>query len=115
MTKQQAIKEVENSFPSIFTREDVITLLNKIEGSEIEFDKEVLTEKLRSAVENALNNLSSDDIVDISSCEFVIRNGNEIDIDSIGINTDTIVDEVMRDIESEVDEYIELQESRISA
>lgn len=115
MTKKQAIEKVENSFPSIFTREDVITLLNQIDTNGVEFDKEGLITKLRDAVDNAVNNLRNDEIVDYSSCDFTIRNGNEIEVESIGINTDTIVDEVMKDIESEIDEYIELQESRISA
>jgi hypothetical protein len=51
--------------------------------------------------------MSNNDIVDISSCEFEIRNGNEIEIESIGINTSDIVDNVMADVEEAVDEYIE--------
>lgn len=51
--------------------------------------------------------MSNDEIVDISSCEFEIRNGNEIEIESIGINTSDIVDSVMSDVTDAVDEYIE--------
>ena len=105
MTKQEAINTINASFPSIWSREDVLQLVNKIEGGG--FDSDKLLEKIRESVENAINNMSNDEIVDISSCEFDIRNGNEIQIDSIGINTSDIVDAVMSDVVNAIEEYIE--------
>ena len=111
MTKQQAIEKVENSFPSIWSKDDVLSLLNQInEGTET-FDTDKLVEKIKDAVENAINGMSNDDIVDISSCDFVIRNGNEIEIDSIGINTSDIVNDVMVSVVDTIEEFMgELQE-----
>lgn len=105
MTKQEAINTINASFPSIWSREDVLQLVNKIEGGG--FDSDKLLEKIRESVENAINNMSNDEIVDISSCEFDIRNGNEIQIDSIGINTSDIVDAVMSDVVNAIEDYIE--------
>jgi hypothetical protein len=105
MTKQEALNTINASFPSIWSREDVLQLVNKIDGGG--FDTEKLLEKIRKAVENGIDGMSNDDIVDISSCEFDVRNGNEIHIDSVGINTSDIADEVMREVEEAVDEYIE--------
>lgn len=105
MTKQEAINTINASFPSIWSREDVLQLVNKIEGGG--FDSDKLLEKIRESVENAINNMSNDEIVDISSCEFDIRNGNEIQIDSIGINTSEIVDAVMSDVVNAIEDYIE--------
>lgn len=117
MTKEEAIEKVETSFPSIFTREDVITLINEIEPNinKVEFEKEVLMSKLRAAVDDAVHNLSNDEIVDISSCDFSINNGNEIQIDSIGIEHSTIIDEIMRNIEGEVEEFIDNLETMVRA
>jgi hypothetical protein len=114
---QGAITKVENAFPSIFTKDDVIILLGEISDA-IEndddvtnggliMDKEPLLEKIRGAVDNAINNMSNDDIVDTSDTEFNIRNGNEIEIDRIGINTSDIIDEVMREVEEVLDEVYE--------
>jgi len=113
MTKQEAINTINASFPSIWSKDDVLQLINKIdEGeSEVSIDKDNLLEKIRKAVENGIDGMSNDEIVDISSCEFDIRNGNEIYVDSIGINTSDIVDAVMTDVEDAIDEYIEYKEA----
>lgn len=105
MTKQEALNTINTSFPSIWSREDVLQLVNKIDGGG--FDTEKLLEKIRKAVENGIDGMRNDEIVDISSCEFDIHNGNEIQIDSFGINTSDIVDAVMTDVVNAVEEYIE--------
>lgn len=108
MTKEEAINTINTSFPSIWSREDVLKLINIIDIPEQEklegfIDKEKMLKKIRSAVETAIDRMSNNDIVDISSCEFEIRNGNEIEIESIGINTSDITDNVMADVEEAVD------------
>jgi hypothetical protein len=113
MTKQEAINTINASFPSIWSKDDVLQLINKIDEGEGSIDKDKLLDKIREAVDNAVNGLSNDEIVDISSCEFEIRNGNEIEIDSIGINTSDIIDQVMSDVESAIDDYVtELEEKQ---
>jgi hypothetical protein len=113
MTKQEAINTINASFPSIWSKDDVLQLINKIDEGEGSIDKDKLLDKIREAVDNAVNGLSNDEIVDISSCEFEIRNGNEIEIDSIGINTNDIIDQVMSDVESAIDDYVtELEEKQ---
>jgi hypothetical protein len=114
---QGAITKVENAFPSIFTKDDVVILLSELSDA-IEndddvtnggliMDKETLLDKIRGAVDDAITNMSNDEIVDISSTEFNIRNGNEIEIESIGINTSDIIDEVMREVDEVLDEVYE--------
>jgi hypothetical protein len=111
MTKQEAINTINTSFPSIWSKEDVLQLIERIEEvkeSDKGFlDKEKLMDKIREAVDNAVSGMSNEDIVDMSECEFNIRNGNEIELESFGVNTNDIVDEVMREVEEAVDEYIE--------
>lgn len=113
MTKQQAIETINASFPSIWSKEDVLQLINKIDEGTAGFNKEELYEKIRGAVDDAINSLSNDEIVDVSSCEFEIKHGNEIYVESIGINTGDIIDQVMSDVESALDDYIaELEEAK---
>lgn len=107
MTKEQAIEKVENSFPTIWSKEDVLHLISQIDEGEGTFDKDKLLDKIKDAVDNAINGMSNDEIVDASECEFTIRNGNEIEIESIGVNTSDIVDEVMKEIAEVVEDYIE--------
>ncbi len=114
---QGAISKVQNAFPSIFTKDDVIILLGElsdaiendddVSNGGLIMDKEPLLEKIRRAVDSVINNMSNDDIVDTSSTDFSIRNGNEIEIESIGINTSDIIDEVVREIEEVLDEVYE--------
>jgi hypothetical protein len=114
---QGAITKVENAFPSIFTKDDVIVLLRELSDA-IEndddvanggliMDKDTLLDKIRGAVDNAINNMSNDEIVDTSDTEFNIRNGNEIEIESIGIHTSDIIDVVMREVDEVLDEVYE--------
>ena len=112
MTKQEAINTINTSFPSIWSREDVLQLIERIdvpEQQKIEgfIDREKILEKIKDAVETAINGMNNDDIVDMSECEFDVRNGNEIVLDSFGVNTSDIVDNVMSDVEGAIDEYIE--------
>jgi hypothetical protein len=109
MTKQEAIATINASFPSIWSKDDVLQLINKIDEGTGSFNSEKLIDKIREAVDNAINNMSNDEVVDVSSTEFSIRNGNEIEIDSIGINTNEIVDNVMTDVVEAIEDYIEEQ------
>lgn len=116
MTKQQAIDTINASFPSIWSKDDVLQLINKIDEGTASFDKDKLMDKIHDAIENAINGMSNDEILDTSECEFEIRNGNEIVIDSIGVNTSDIVDAVSHDIAEAIDEFIEeLEEAKEEA
>ena len=103
MTKQEAIENVNSCIPSIWSREDVLVLLNGIDTSE-SINKYSLTKRIREVVDNAVGNMNSNDIVDFSSCEFSIRNSNEVDIDSIDVNTEFIVNQVMSEVEDVINE-----------
>ena len=106
MTKQDAINTINASFPSIWSKDDVLQLINKIdEGTG--FDKDKLMDKIHDAIGNAISGMSNDDILDTSDCEFNIRNGNEIEIESISVNTSEIIDEVSKEIAEAIDEFIE--------
>lgn len=105
----QAVASVQNAPGSMYTREDVISLLNRIEvkgGGPTAEQLEALTEKLIEAVKNDADNLCSDDVLDTYSAEFEL-NGNEISLSSVDIDTDKIADEVVGSIRETVQEFFE--------
>ena len=111
---QQAVASVENAFPSIYTKDDVIKLLNSIEieapKSGFKVTKEQideLVENIENRLERNANNLSTEDVVDMSSAEFSIGYGNCIELDSIDINSSDITSEMMSGVEDVIADFFE--------
>jgi len=84
MKKEEVINKVNESAGSLFTKEDVIRLIESIEGTTA-IDFEELTNRLEAIVDDADN-----DGIEVNSrrCEFNICNGNEIEIDSVHFETE---------------------------
>ena len=89
MKKQDVLESVQNSISSIFTKEDVIKLINLVEGS----SRTITVSDIGRALESALNEISrnSDDVIDKNRAEFDI-NGNEIYISEIDFDMGFIRD-----------------------
>ena len=82
MNKQQAIEMVNNNLSSIFTKQDVIDLLNKIEG-------DTSVESIIEKVEGVFDMLGSD-FVDLDSAEYEL-NGNTIELISVDADINKIL------------------------
>ena len=94
MTKQQTIDQIKNSLPGFYSAEQVIEMLNKIEEPKSQvpaFNLETIIEEIESRMSRRLEN-NSDDLVDNDSAEFSFYNGNQIELSSVDIHIDTIVD-----------------------
>lgn len=114
MQKQTAINLVKNNISSVFTKEDVINLLNGMypdpklasEGeNEDETDevKEVILtdkiiEELITHVANSIGGLYATDIVDKDSAQFSIDGRDTIVLDDVDIDTSSIEDAVTESI-----------------
>lgn len=122
--------DVDCSFPSIFSREDVKHLLeefgyglmtNVLEMKEEEKSSrsislegvEELSELLMKSITSKVDRLDSEEVVDFSSACFNIAYNNTIEIDSIDYMSDDIiskveeaVDEVLRDFFTPEEEEI---------
>lgn len=99
-----AINDVRNSFPSIYSKDDVIIVLEGLKehiGESINVDKEKLKAKLENVIERASNNFDEDII---SNVEFRIDYGNTIEIDSCDIETDTISRTMYEAVEEAIDD-----------
>jgi hypothetical protein len=90
---QNTIEKVSNSFPSLFSREDVIKLLTDLnselqsEAPQFEFNKETLLTVFRES----FSEKDFDDVVEADNIEFSLGWDKKIEIDSVPIDEDYIV------------------------
>lgn len=101
MNKKELINEITEHFPSVYTKEDVVKLINLLDDTRPKIDVEELKQRIRRKIER----LSGDEVVDFDSIDLSLS-GREIYIDDISVNHDVIVDEV-NDI---IDEYFDDKE-----
>lgn len=110
---------VNNSFPSVYTKQDVIHLLDefadtittyvfenvKEEKSSNRINPEVLQE-LQSALIDLINSrierLDSNEVVDFDSASFEISYNNQLELESI----DYVSDNITSEVESAVEEIL---------
>ena len=84
MKKADVISKVNESAGSLFTKEDVIRLIESIEGT-TNIDFEELTNRLEAIIDEADN-----EGIEVNSrrCEFSISNVNEIEIEEVHFETE---------------------------
>ena len=99
---QTAIQKVSNSFPSLFSREDVIKLLMDLsadmqdEGPKPKIDLDTLITTFRQV----LSEKDWDDVVDKDDVDFSIGYDNKIEIDRIAIDEDFLISETVDALEA---------------
>jgi hypothetical protein len=102
----QEITKTVDAYPSIYTKDDVVSLLSKLRtvvltevselkpASAITEDRfQEFSESVTKSLENKINR-GDIDVYDYSSAEFSINYHNTIEIENIDVNTDSIVDEL---------------------
>jgi hypothetical protein len=103
MKKQEVITKVKECISSVFSKEDVIKLIEQIEDSAV--TKEVVEQLVTDIVEKFKCKVQySDDIVDYSSAEFSIDHGQKLILDCIDIdhhNLGDILEEIVTTATSE--------------
>jgi hypothetical protein len=99
------INRVLTTFPSIYSNNDVVSLLENLKITIIDelsktppSDAIITDERLADFVESVVRRLDrhlcSSDLVDTSSAEFSIDYGNQISLDNIDIDTESITSEL---------------------
>ena len=115
---ESAIANVQTAFPSIFSKEDVLSILGGLHSdSDTEEETEVvhgsltddqiddLIEKVKEAVMRKLSRLDTSDLVDTGTAEFEINYGNTIELTNVEVNVDDISDVVNEVIEDKIQEF----------
>ena len=89
MKKVNVLESVQNSVSSIFSKEDVINLINSIEG---EGGRVITVTEIGAAIERLVDSLerNEDEVVDRDSIEFSISYDNRIEVDRVRVNFDYI-------------------------
>ena len=99
---QTAIQKVSNSFPSLFSREDVIKLLMDLsaemqdEGPKPKIDLDTLITTFRQV----LSEKDWDGCIDKDDVELSIGYDNKVEIDRIAIDEDFLIGEVVDALEA---------------
>lgn len=96
MTKVEMIKKVEESMGTLFTKDDVIFIINQLtDEAPSKIDFEELIGRLEAIVDDADD---SDIEVNKHRCEFSISNGNEIEIDEVRFDTEDFKNNINHEI-----------------
>ena len=107
MKKENVLQSVQNSVSSIFTKDDVINLINSIEQEQQTNHVYEMIKKLQDLQERItynLQNLNSDEVVDYDSVEFSISYNNRIEVDCMNINVDNLTEIVENNIGELIEE-----------
>ncbi len=105
MKKQEAIELVNKGIGSIYSKEDVINLINQIEESKTEtpsFDgqeivksvMDVWCDKVHDIFHDLASEIKSNDIVDMNECEFSLEYDNRIVLNEVSFETHEIESKV---------------------
>ena len=99
---QKTIEKVSNSFPSLFSREDVIKLLTDLsaemqdEAPKQVIDKDVLLTTFREM----LSEREWDGVVDKDDIELSMGYDKKVEVDSVTINEDFLIDSAVDSLEA---------------
>ena len=88
MKKELVLQSVENSVSSIFSKEDVIKLINSVEGG----GRVITVDQIQRAIDQTITWIenNSRDILDLDNAEFEISYNNRIELTDVAINTEEI-------------------------
>ncbi len=99
---QNTIEKVSNSFPSLFSKEDVIKLLTDLnsemqeESPKLQVDLDILATTFRQV----LSEKNWDDAVDSDDVELSLGYNNKIEVEHIPIDEGFIIDEAVNALEA---------------
>jgi hypothetical protein len=99
---QNTIEKVSNSFPSLFSKEDVIKLLTDLnsemqeESPKLQVDLDILATTFREV----LSEKNWDHAVDSDDVEFSLSYDNRVEVDRIPVDEDFIIDEAVNALEA---------------
>jgi hypothetical protein len=111
---QDTVASVQNAPSSIFTKDDVLNLLNGIEVTEnvtkinplTDFQIQSLIKTINEAIDDNASNIDND-CVDRDSAEFTLNYNNCIELDSVGFDSDSIVSTLTNGLDETIEEWFE--------
>jgi len=109
MKKELVLQSVQNSVSSIFSKEDVINLINSVEGGGrviTVFDIERAIDKVISWADN-----NESDVVDFDSVEFELAYNNKIEVTNVPLQLENLREALENNFMDfgEADDIVELE------
>jgi hypothetical protein len=102
ITIEQAVKQINEGFSSIYSKDDVLNLLSVLETSNGEFEiTDEMVKELSSNVAEALSNEGTDIVDDYD----LTMNYKEVELDSIDLNEGKIKAAVQDALENYIDNH----------
>jgi len=110
MTIAETVASVQNAPGSMYTREDVISLLNRIEVplTSSSLDEEQVRELIKKVIKTIEDNGRNldNDCIDTGSAEFSL-NYNEVQLDSVDFDTDAVTSTLTDGLADAIEEFFE--------
>ena len=111
MTKQQTIELLQKQMPSFYSLEQVIKLISDIEDSPTgltQTQMKDLCNRITSRIEDNLDQMDFSSMIDRGTAEFSL-NGNEIELESVEVDSREVASEAVYGIAEEVIDYLETE------
>lgn len=89
MKKELVLQSVQSSVSSIFSKEDVINLINSIEEGS---SRKVTTDDIQRAIDQTISWIENNEseVVELDQAEFEISYNNQLECTNVPINVDEI-------------------------
>jgi len=89
MKKELVLQSVQNSVSSIFSKEDVINLINSVEAGS---SRKITVDDIERAIDQTISWIEDNerDVLDLDSAEFEISYNNQLECTNVPINVDNI-------------------------
>jgi hypothetical protein len=106
MKKELVLQSVQNSVSSIFSKEDVINLINSVEGG----GRKITPYDIGRAIDKTISWIEDNerDVLDLDSAEFEISYNNQLECTNVPIN----VEEIRQALENNFCDFAEEEEEQ---
>jgi hypothetical protein len=105
MKKLEAINQVQECMSSVFSKEDVINLINKIDSDNNKLSVG-LAVKIKESIERELMDMDKRSLIDYGSAEFELSYNNCIELIGVDIDLEFIMNGI---IDKNISEFVELE------
>jgi hypothetical protein len=105
MKKLEAINQVQECMSSVFSKEDVINLINKIDSDNNKLSVG-LAVKIKESIERELMDMDKRSLIDYDSAEFELSYNNCIELIGVDIDLEFIMNGI---IDKNISEFVELE------
>jgi hypothetical protein len=103
MKKLEAINQVQECMSSVFSKEDVINLINKIDSDNNKLSVG-LAVKIKESIERELMDMDKRSLIDYGSAEFELSYNNCIELIGVDIDLEFIMNGI---IDKNISEFVE--------